>query len=101
MDFTKQVIPIGLALSVGWILCNLTYNAGSKVSSADTQIASISARLDGIAKAQDEANKNSRDDHDTLTKLQSSEMALEHEYTTLETRVHDAAPIKLDVTGGK
>ena len=99
VDITKQVIPIGIALAAGWLLCNLTYSAGSKVSTADTQLASISARVDGIVKAQDEANRNARDDHDKLNKIESAEAALERECTTLETRVHDAAPIKLDVSG--
>lgn len=86
MDITRQFLPLGVAVGVGWALCNLTYSAGLKVSSADTQIASLSARLDGALKAADDAASKAREDHDTLTKLVTRDESLEREVTLLQSR---------------
>ena len=98
-SITRQVVPLTAALALGWLLAQVGYHAGEKVSSSETQIASLSARVDGITTAAAMAATHAQEDHDKLTTLINQEMNIERTIQAVDQRMHDQAPIKLDVSG--
>jgi hypothetical protein len=93
-NITKQVIPIGAALALGWTLAQVGFKAGATVSSSETAIASLSARVDGIVKAADKAATDAREDHDKLTMLIGQNENLQREFTALDSRLQSQARSK-------
>jgi hypothetical protein len=73
------------------------FRAGATVSSSETAIASLSARLDGVVKAATDA----REDHDKLTMLLGQNENLQREFLALDSRLQNQAPIKLAVSSAK
>lgn len=86
MELQKQMIPLGVAAMVGYALCSLTYNAGSKVQSADSNVAFLTARVDGVEKAEKLSTDDRKQDHDLLIQLHSENDSLKQEIARIDAR---------------
>jgi hypothetical protein len=86
MELQKQMIPLGVAAMVGYALCSLTYNAGSKVQSADSNVAFLTARVDGVEKVVKESTDDRKLDHDSLIKLQADDDSMKQLIARIDAR---------------
>lgn len=86
MELQKQMLPLGIAVMAGYALCSLTYNAGTKVQSADSNVAFLTARVDGVEKAEKLSTDDRKQDHDLLIQLHTENDSLKQEIARLDAR---------------
>ena len=97
---TKLMIPVGGALAIGWILSQLVYGAGSKVTAAEssneylrTELAHVSTELASLKADQGR-------DHDAETRLEVRIEGLTRDWESMQKDLQLRQPIEFSVKGG-
>lgn len=90
VDVSKLVMPVTLALSVGWIVASFVYGAGNKVGASEKDITYLVSKCDQLEKAIKDSDSTSkaliRNDDESITELKVRMQALRDYLAQVEFR---------------